>query len=326
MKMRTDLLLGIDGGGTYTRVAITDTEGKLLSYLEWKGGAFLHKDANAKENVHSAVFEAVKQANGSVRDIVGMAAGIAGYDKKIDWFWVRKVTAVKGLKCPSRLVNDAVIAQKGAFLSKPGIIAIAGTGSVIAGIAEKGRFIRNYDFKHYANNAARCLSYNSIDKIIAGDANPSDTNFIARVLQYFSAKDISSLKELQTSKFAVENIQRDKLFGDFAPVVTDAALNGSELAKNVCMQAAKETVAGIRLLGDYFELDEISVALIGSVINSRFIKNAVYEMLCEKGNKKYLLSEPSLPPVLGAILMAMQLNNIELNEQRQSNLSSVKLM
>ena len=47
--MQNDVLLGIDGGGTYIRTAIVDLEGNLLSYVTWTGGAFIHKDANAKK-------------------------------------------------------------------------------------------------------------------------------------------------------------------------------------------------------------------------------------------------------------------------------------
>lgn len=314
------VVLGIDGGGTYTRVAITDMDGNLLSYVEWKGGAFIHKDSNAKENVFNAIHAAAKKANCELNNIAGVAAGVAGYDSENDLEWVRGLTKIDGLKCVSQHVNDAVIAHKGALISKPGIIAISGTGSVIYGITETERHIRNYDFHYYADTAARCLSYNSVHKIIAGETDRTDNEFVDKVYKYFSVKELSDLVIFGSEGFAEDYKQRDKLFGDMAPIVTNAALEGSHLAINICSQAASELVTGIRLIGANFKSDTISAALIGSVANSRFIKDTVCEKLSQKNNKEYLIEEPVLPAVLGAIILALQLNKIDINKQILNNL------
>ena len=143
--MKNKFLLGIDGGGTNTRAAITDSEGRLLSYTLQKGGAFLSKDPNAKENVRAAVFEALRRAGCKPADIGCAAAGIAGYDKKSDLIWIRRVTGIRELKCMMWPMSDALIAHKGALLLRPGIIAIAGTGSVVFSITEEERQVRNFD-------------------------------------------------------------------------------------------------------------------------------------------------------------------------------------
>ena len=315
-----EVLVGIDGGGTYTRVAMADTEGTLLAFVKRQGGAFLYKDANAEENVRLAVLEALEKAGCALGDVIGLAAGIAGYDKKRDLRWVRKLTKIKGLRCPIEHVNDAVAAQRGAFLFGPGIIAIAGTGSVIAGITETGKFIRNYDFKHYANNAACNLTYNSVGKILAGETD--DTNFTDKLLQYLGAEDVDALKALKEKDFNMSYAQKLKLLGDFAPAVTTAALDGSRLARQVCVQAAEETIEGIRLLGGCFTSASIFVALIGSVANSAFIRNTIGEMLREERNAGYTLIEPALPPALGAVLMAARLTNIEANPFQEKLIES----
>jgi len=115
------------------------------------------------------------------------------------------------------------------------------------------------------------------------------------------------------------NLQRDKLFGDFAPVVTEAASNGSKLAQRVCVQAAEEIAAGIRLVGDCFKSETVLTALVGSVANSAFIKKTVGDIL---SGEKHRLAEPALPPVFGAVMAAMQLNDIEIeiSEQVKNNL------
>ncbi len=318
--MKGKAILGIDGGGTYTRVAVTDIEGTLLSYVEWKGGAFKLKDAKANENVFNAIHAATTKANCELCDIVALTAGIAGYDRESDLEWVRELTNIDGLNCSQQHVSDFVIAHIGALLFKPGIISISGTGSVIFGITETGWQIRNHNFHHYAPTAARCLTYNCVYKIIAGEIDQTDSDLINSVLMHFKVKNLFDLIKLGSEGFEKDYRDRDRLFGDFAPVITSAALNGSHLAVDICKQAAVDIVTGIKLVGACFESDAILAALIGGVANSTFISNAVKNILSEEDNTRYILAKPALPAVLGAVIMAMRLDSIEVNERIQDNL------
>lgn len=320
--MGNELILGLDGGGTYTRAAITETNGKLRSYVEYRGAASKHKDKNAKENVFNAINEVVKKADCEIDDIIGVTVGVAGYDSEKDLEWIRELTDIEGLTCPVQNVSDSVIAQKGAFLLQPGIIAISGTGSIIFGITETNEHIRNYNFHHYAATAARFIAYDSVYKVIAGETDQSDIDFVNTVLKHFEVSDTIALAKIGSKGFTDETTQRMKVFGDLAPAVTTAALNGSHLAEYICTKAAADLVTGIKLVGACFEYDSVSVALIGSVANSTFIKNKITESINKKDNNKNynLVAEPALPPVLGAIMMSMQLVDITINEQVINNL------
>jgi len=312
-----EVLMGIDGGGTHTRAAITDTKGTLLAHVKRQGGAFLYKDANAEENVRRAVLAAVEEAGCGLGDVAALAAGIAGYDKEKDLRWVRNLTKIEGLRCPIQHVNDAVVAHRGALLFKPGIVAIAGTGSIITGITEKGKLLRNYDFRQYANSSAYHLTRGCVERILAGETD--DTNFTCELLRYFGAEDVDALKALHKKDFGMDYAQMSRLFGDFAPEVTRAAVDGSRIPAQVCARAAAETVEGIRLLGKFFSSAPVPVALVGSAANSAFMQNAIAELLREERNAKFTLVEATLPPALGAVLMAAQLAKIEI-EAFQRNL------
>jgi glucosamine kinase len=248
--------------------------------------------------------------------------GIAGYDSENDLKWVREVTKIQGIKCLVWQFNDAVIAHTGALLSKPGIIAIAGTGSIVLGVTEMEKLIRNFDFHHYTYTAAERLAYQSVYKIIAGETDQTDEEFVNAVLKYFKSDCLSDLIKFGQGGFIENFQQRNKFFGDLAPVVTEAASCGSRLAQKVCVLAAENMVTGIKLVGACFESDVILTALMGSVANSVFIKNAIYDILSTENNMKYCLVEPVLPPVLGAIITAMRLCDleIEMTEKIKNNL------
>ncbi len=140
------------------------------------------------------------------------------------------------------------------------------------------------------------------------------------MLENFGVRNLQEFANLGAEGFENDYKERTKLFGNLALDVTDAALSGSHLAQWVCHKAAEEIVTGVRLIWACFESDAVPVALIGSVANSTFIKNAVSKTLSQGCNKKYNVTEPSLPPVLGAIIMALQLAKVEINEQIKGNL------
>lgn len=48
------IVIGIDGGGTHTRIMVVDLTGNVLAYLE-NGASSIYKDLHARENVQSAI-------------------------------------------------------------------------------------------------------------------------------------------------------------------------------------------------------------------------------------------------------------------------------
>ena len=307
------MFIGIDGGGTYTRVAITDANGNVFANIEYKGSASIKKDPNAIENVTTAIREALQKANCTPSQIKGLAAGIATFASDDDLEWVRKLTVIDGLDCPKQHVNDSVIANVGALLFKPGIISIAGTGTITLGITESGQHVRNYDFNHYAPAAARTLSYDCIHKIIAGETDNTDRELISAAFRHFGVSDVHALAEFGAKGFMNDYPANVKLFGDFAPTITKLAQSGSRLAEEICHKAAADIATSIKLCGACFESNIVTVALIGGVANSEPIKEKISKSLTsERSNKVYNLVEPAVPPVFGAVYMAMRLVGVDI--------------
>ena len=318
--MQKKVLMGIDGGGTYTRVAVTDYKGNLLAHVKSKGGAYLRRDSRAKENVSRAIKSALDEAECSLAEVGALGIGVSGYDSEEDLSWVSELTNIDGLDCPKVHVNDAVIAHVGAFLGQKGIIAISGTGAIIYGKTELERHIRNYDFNHRTKTGAQHITYNFVHRVLAGDVSETDNDIVDTLLRYFDVKDITELAWMGASGFEAGYLKRSELFGDFAKYITDAAVNGSDLAKSICEQAAFEIATGIKIVAACFESDNINVALIGSVANSGYIRECIEKYLVEAKNKSFILNNSVLPAEFGAIVMAMQRTDIELNENIISNL------
>jgi glucosamine kinase len=319
--MPGDVVVGVDGGGSRTRVAVVDIRGNLLSYAE-SGAASVKKDLEAAENVRRAVRLALERCGRRPNRVRGVVAGVAGYDSESDLEWVSALTRLDGLDCPRRHVNDSLIAQVGAFLFDPGIVAISGTGSIVFGVNEGGRGISNYQFRHYAATAARFLSFEAVFAIIAGETDKTDAELIVQILQRFGAKDRRDLAARGADGFFEDRQVRNRHFGDLAPLVTAAALRGSHAAQRVCTAGARALATGIALVASGFASREVPVALIGSVINSPWIRADVVRILERKRDRVYRLVEPALPAVLGAAAMALRDAGVSVDEHVVASLKA----
>ena len=210
--MTSALVLGIDGGGTFTRAVAADLTGHVLAQAV-NGAGSPNKSVRARENMQEVIRDVVAGAGRSLGDVVELVAGIAGLDAPADQEWAERFTALPGLDCPRLHVNDAVVAHAGALQSQPGIIAISGTGSIVFGVTEAGRHVRNYDFQHYAHSAARHLAYDAVYRVLAEDTGPGDEPFIQQMVTFWNVGDLAGLRALGLEGFVVDGFERTQRFG-----------------------------------------------------------------------------------------------------------------
>jgi glucosamine kinase len=306
------IVIGLDGGGTYTRALCADLTGHVLAYME-TGGANPSHNADAEQNVQAAVAQVIEQAGHTPAHVVSLVAGLAGLDEPDDLVWAERFTTVTGMTICPTCVNDAVVAHAGALRSRPGIIAIAGTGSIIFGVTETGRHIRNYDFYHYGSNA-RHLAYDTVYRILAGEAQAADAAFVQQVLSHFGLSDIRGLAELAATNVHQNRQELNRQYGNLAPHITAAAVRNEPLAYAACTAAGEALTRGIRLLGSMFVREAVECALIGSVIRSPTIKQQLTTALAQPANKQYTIVEPALSPSAGAVLMALQQQGVTVDD------------
>jgi glucosamine kinase len=313
------IVIGIDGGGTNTRVMVCDLRGLVLAYIE-RGSASIYKDKKAAQNVQGAIADALRQADRTIEQVVALVAGIAGYDAPSDLEWITPLTELPGLTVPKWHVNDAVSAHSGALMGKPGIVVIAGTGSIIVGITEDGQFLRNYDFHHYAVSAARSIAYDAVYEMLAGSYDDTDHILLQRMLEHFGVPTIAQLAEAAKKGFAEDRRERDKHFGDFAPAITESAEQGSTLAIRVCSRAIDQIKVGIELIAASFASEEVKVTFIGSVANSAYFLRTLSNRLAYGNNKRYAVMKPQFSPVVGSVLLALKNVNVSIDDETIHNL------
>jgi N-acetylglucosamine kinase-like BadF-type ATPase len=133
-------VLGIDAGGTKTVCQLADEHGDVLSEAR-RGGANLQ--AVGELEVEKVLHDVMEEAIGDL-DVrpSAICLGIAGVDRPEDARVVRDIMKRIGYKAKVLVVNDALVALEAGAPDQPGVVVIAGTGSIAYGRNERNQAAR----------------------------------------------------------------------------------------------------------------------------------------------------------------------------------------
>jgi len=234
--------LGIDGGGTRTVALLADAAGQFLGRAESGPSNPLKVGFPAAEReILNAVRACLKDAGiPSARGraarhwrLQAVCAGVAGVDRRAVHqpliAWMRR-------HLPARrhlLTSDAAIALAAAVRDQPGIVVIAGTGSIAFARDEQGQVLRaggwgipfddrgsGYDIGRGAVTAA----------LEAFDGRGTNTVLTGSLCRRLGLKDISDV--------IAQRLEQQQIAALF-PLVAEAAQNGDLVARHLCGEAAR---------------------------------------------------------------------------------------
>lgn len=324
---REPFVIGVDSGGTHTRVGCFSLDGSPLSTFTGRGGSPFH-NRNAAENVAQAVRECLLLADLDAANAVGLAAGIAEIkssplDDSVNR-WAAEFFKEIPASCPRSLVNDAVIAHRGALLGKAGVIVIAGTGSTALAITPDGREVENGWFEHYAG-AARHLAFDAVQMVLIGAAREDDAGFVSDVLAYWGASDVDELRAIILGLRRTERTEIMPRYGRLAPTIT-AAAETSPLADRALRELARKTARSVQLLAPVVGDDPVQVALEGAVATHPSFRSRFADALAEEPSAVPVAIVPAaLSPLHGAALLAYELAGIGWNDDLLAHLRRADL-
>jgi N-acetylglucosamine kinase len=133
-------VLGIDAGGTKTVCLLADQDGNVLAESRG-GGANLQAagELEVEKVLHQVMDDVLADRPGVPAAI---CLGIAGVDRPEDTDVVRGMMRRIGFKSRTLVVNDALIALVAGAGDGPGVVVVAGTGSIAYGKDRDGHAAR----------------------------------------------------------------------------------------------------------------------------------------------------------------------------------------
>ena len=298
----SDYFLGVDGGKSSTCALIGDRTGRVLG-CGYSGPSNHVGEAEGKARFTSAI-----------RDCLAAACAEAGLDASAIRFSssclgfsggpADKQAILKEILRSERTIvtHDALIALSGAISGEPGLITIAGTGSIAFGRDASGETARaggwgfiygdegsGFDIVRQALRAAL--------RFEEGWGPPCSLRPL--LLDATGARNVNDLLH----RFYTPEFPRSRIAA-FAKLVDEAAKNGDSTAREILNEAAQQLAALAAAVRDqlFDEGEPARVAYIGGVFRSNIVLER-FRMLVEteEGNT---VAAPIYGPAAGALLEA----------------------
>jgi N-acetylglucosamine kinase-like BadF-type ATPase len=132
------IYLGIDGGGSKTACVVADDTSVLGTATAAGSNVVRLGEEIARKNLHAAIQEACAVAGLKPANVDAAVIGVAGAGSVAETAAaIRQILADIGLH-DVEVVGDNVIALEAAFAGLPGVVVIAGTGSIAFGRNQRG--------------------------------------------------------------------------------------------------------------------------------------------------------------------------------------------
>jgi N-acetylglucosamine kinase-like BadF-type ATPase len=133
-------VLGVDSGGTKTVCQLADDEGRVLAEVR---GPSAHLPSLGPSGVEAVLGELIGRAlAGQPARPAAICLGMSGVDQPREAEAIRRVLASIGQHAQALVVNDALIALEAGAPAQPGVVVIAGTGSIAYGRDAQNRAAR----------------------------------------------------------------------------------------------------------------------------------------------------------------------------------------
>lgn len=312
MDSATSVVLAIDGGGTHTRVTCHDLTGRVRGRASGPGSNPLHHRDPAA-NLISTIRSALADAGRPPSAVSSVAAGIAGIEiePSVDDAWADQALDGIGLECPRSIVNDAVIAHRGALAGGDGIIVVAGTGSMILARGTGGLLVESGSFDHYAGGA-RHLVYELVqDLLTMAPTEAAADPILAHVFEHWKVDDLDALRSRIIALRSGDRAVARRSYGDFAPSVS-AAADSSPAAGRALDRLVDRTARGVRLLLPLVGGDPVQVGTAGALATHPAFQRRL-ELALVGSVPPSEVVPAALGPAQGAAIMALELAGVRVD-------------
>ena len=296
------LFLGIDGGQSSTTAVIGDDTGRILG--SGRGGPCNHVGAaEGRAKFKRAIDECLKPAcaqaglDATTVQFEHVCAGFSGGPgDKADY--LRELVRSQGYN----VTTDAVIALAGATSGDPGMICIAGTGSIAYGRNAARKFARvgGWGYIFGDEGGGFDITRQALRAILRHEEGwgPA-TSLHKALLQETGSADANDLLH----RFYTPEFPRPAIAA-LSKVVDAAANDGDAVARNIIVNAAQQLATALSAvrIQIFAQGEPAKAAYIGGVFKSEMLRER-FRLLVELEDGNQVIA-PQYGPGVGALIEA----------------------
>ncbi len=263
----SEIVIGVDGGGSKTRVLVGTVEGEVLATVDGpKSAVSPGQAARSADVIADLVVQALHEIAqpGSVFPRV-LYCGVAGTGRDEERRALHDALDARELAEEVVIDSDGLIAMYDAFEDRAGILLVVGTGSIAYGRSPAGEIVRcgGWGPTFGDEGSGGWIGKRALGIVAASsDGREPATALLFPILAATGCEDVEDLIPWAAAADA-------RAFATLAPVVFSTAAAGDQRANALITLAAEELVLHVRALARHLFTDEraaVTVALSGGLM------------------------------------------------------------
>jgi len=263
----SEIVIGVDGGGSKTRVVVGTAEGEVLATVEGPKSAVVPgRAAESADVIAALVVKAVAEIAqpGAVFPRV-LYCGVAGTGRDEERRALHSALDAKELAEEVVIDSDGLIALYDAFDDRAGILLVVGTGSIAYGRSPAGEIVRcgGWGPTFGDEGGGGWIGKRALSIVAASsDGREPATALLFPILAATQCEDVQDLIPWAAAADA-------RAFASLVPVVFSTAAAGDPRANALITLAAEELVLHLRALARQLFTDEraaVGVAFSGGLM------------------------------------------------------------
>ncbi len=291
------LYLGVDGGGTKTKVIVINEEKEVL--YEGIGGPSSIDTVSIEQTI-SSINEALNTfSKTNKQSFKSVFLGLGGIATQKDIDLVEKAAKAiffvdESTKITAR--NDTLNALASGNHYDDGIVLICGTGMNCYGnkdgITHKSG---GWGYKSGDQGSGYYLGIEAIKYMIKGyDGRIEKSPFLETIFNELKVEDIINIPHI------LDQLNRTQI-ASLAPIVREFATKGDTYALDILARGAKELALCVEAV--YKRVNSLNLVVVGSLGNIGIYKDMIHNEI-KKINPSFKIQSPTLDPALASAHLA----------------------
>lgn len=306
--MNNRLIIGMDGGGTKTRVMVKERpDGEALFDQNFGMSNYNNIGVEGLRTVFREIYKALVSCfQERLQDAI-LVLGSAGVDRPKDVEIYLSALKQSGFTCQLEVVNDAEIALVGGNGDRKDALMIAGTGSIVVGIDSKGKIVRSGGWGGLISDEgsgfqigrqAIAAVMQEYDKVIA------PTSITEKLLAHFQ---LTSPEDFMDLLYSEDTLPVDKV-ASCTPIILEAWEKGDEAARTIIEAELEKLVRLVVGISRQMGSEKFRLSVAGSLLTK---STNYFGTLKEKLSvvlPQVEISAPLYDPVFGAIIIGARVH------------------
>jgi glucosamine kinase len=303
----SDIVIGIDGGGSRTRAMVADEGGQEIVTVEAPGSAVRPGEADRSADVMAAAIRDALAACEMTHVMPRvLCVGVAGAGREPEREALWQALVAREVADDVIIHTDAMIGLDDAFGDGPGVMVISGTGSVCWGRGPTGAFARCGGWGPTCGDegSGNWIGRRALSIVTAAhDGREPETALTGAIL---TAAQVNAVEDLIPWAASAA----PALLATLAPVVLSVAQGGDLRANSLVSLAVEELVLHARTLARQLFVDErasVPLALGGGLLGKGSLLRKRMVARLRTAVPGAVLHDEDVVPVRGAVRAALRL-------------------